>query len=703
VTDRTTPPPNNEEPTMAELLAWLPVGRLWALLIAAGRRLARLPAGLGAVTGRRRGRRAGSPKAATLMLDPNGPAVLARVAWARVAAVRANWPAWTRWLVAVLAAAVLALWLGWLQVAVLAGAGLGVRLGWGRWDRWDRLEHGLALAGLGLLVWALPLSRLETVATAGTLAIAAWWLATPGKVEVAERADPTVAGVFAAIRRIAAIPPTTAAFRSETDTEYAARGGAGQRRTVAFEAPTNPADHIRLRYATDHDGTQRLDRRGHPIIEAVRVRLPDHFERAQRGERLQRQLAEYLGVRVLADWSGYNQPTFRRVPDLTAHVEHGAARALLPLVSPFELLLGRTDADAAFARELAGEPWYVVDQRKHPNLLIVGRIGMGKSSVGRHVAAMLLAQGAELLVADGKGGEFTHLAGRTGVLAVAHRPDDILELAAYAREQLQQRMALVDSAALSGEPRPQFRPLVLVTDEHKMTVDQLDAADAADYNEALRYLAVGGRRDRVWSVHMLQRPAAGRGSDVGLPTIVRAQMSVKVGMGPQDKIGAEMIFEDTSLGTEIELLEGRAGVLVGRHFARVQIPWLANPAELEPGTRDRAEAERWVPPITSKPTSRPLRRPVPPDPGHPGGTAGAGDDDDQVEPASGHAAAANDGAGGGAHDGQVIEAAPGGPAGGGTHPVTTRLEPSTEPAPVEPRQAPTTLGDANGPEADPRP
>jgi FtsK/SpoIIIE family len=702
VTSRHSPPPAQDRPSLAELVAWLPAGRLWALLVAAWRRLAGLPA-VRQGASRHRAPRAGGPHADRIMLDQSRPAVLAARAGAvlaHAATLRGSWPTWTRWLTAGLTEVMLAVWLGWVPVAVLAVAGLGVRVGWGRWDR---LEHVLAVAGLTLLVWGLPLTRPETVVAAGTLALAAWWLTASPESDIAEPIDPTVAGLFAAIRRIAAIPPVTTAFRTETDAEYQARGGTGQRRTVPFEAPTNPADHIRLLHAQDEDGTRRLDARGRPVVEAVRVRLPDHFERNQRGDRLQRQLAEYLGTRVLADWSDYNQPIFRRVPDLVARVEHGAARALLPLVSPFELILGRTDADAAFAKELAGQSWFVVDQRRHPNLLIVGRIGMGKSSVGRHVAAMLLAQGAELLIADGKGGEFTQLAGRAGVLAVAHRPHDIVELASYAREELQRRMALVDAAALQGQPRPQFRPLVLVTDEHKMVVDQLDRDQATAYNEDLRYLAVGGRRDRVWSVHMLQRPAAGTSSDVGLPTVVRAQMSVKVGMGPQDKIGAEMIFEDTDLGAEIELLEGRAGVLVGRHFARVQIPWLANPAELEPGTRERAEAERWLPPVTGKPRSRPAHRASTPDQGEPDGATSPGATGDQAEPEAGQAADAADMVVRRERPGSATQATPGGPAAGGTHPVTTRLEPPTVPAPIEPRQAPTTLGDTNGLGEEPRP
>jgi hypothetical protein len=678
-------PPADRGPSMRELLPYLPVGRLWALLVAAGHRLTRRT-GPGSLAGE-----AAEPERDTVILDrfgqdaPNGRL---RELLEDVAAMRVSWPTWTRWVIAALAALVLGLWLGWLPVAVLAACGLAARLGW---SRWDRLEHLLAVGGLTLVLWWLPLSWQQTITAALWLAGVAWWLVTPPPVEPpAEPTDPAVARLFNAVRRIAGIPPITTAFRTESDPEYAARGGVGERRTVAFEAPTNPAEHVRIAYAQGDDSTRRLDQAGQPLIEAVRVRLPEHFERAQRGERLTRQIGEYVGARVLADWRNYNQPTFHRVPDLVAHVEHGAARALLPLVSPFELILGRTDADAAFARQLAGEPWFVVDQRKHPNLLVVGRIGMGKSSVGRHVTAMLLAQGAELLVADGKGGEFTYLAGRPGVLAVAHRPADILDLAAYAREVLQGRMHLVEAAALRGRPRPQFRPLVLVTDEHKLIVDQLAPADAADYNEALRFLAVGGRRDRVWSVHMLQRPAAGTGSDVGLPTLVRAQMSVKVGMGPQDKIGAEMVFEDTDLGAEIELIEGRAGVLIGRHFARVQFPWQPNPAELEPGTAERAAAERWLPPVTGNPSSRPPRHPSTVQPGAAPVTVDAG------------------GASGDLDVVEAVEAEPGPSeaarvAGGDTHPVTTRLDPPEAPAPVQPRRAPTTLGDTNGPDAEPRP
>jgi hypothetical protein len=671
--------PGGRGPSTRELLAFLPVGRLWALAATVGRRRMRPPD---------RSRLVDEHHADTVALGHAHPAVLGargRQLLDYATGVRAGWPTWARWVLAVLVAVVLGAWVGWLAVAVAAAAGLGLRL---RWPRWDRLEHALAVGGLGLLLWALPLPWPQTITTAAGLAVAAWWLATPPPAEpVAEPNDPVVAGLFNAIRRIAGISPVTQAFRTETDSEYAARAGVGEQRTVTFEVPTNPADHVRVAYAADSDGTRRLDERGRPLIETVRVRLPDHFERAQRGDRLARQVGEYLGVRVLADWGGYNQPTFRRVPDLPTRVDHGAARALLPLVGRDELILGRTDPDAAFVRELAGQPWLVVDQRRHPNLLIVGRIGMGKSSVGRHVTALLLAQGAELLVADGKGGEFTYLAGRPGVLAVAHRPADILDLAAYAREELERRMHLVNAAAHRGQSRPQFRPLVLVTDEHKLIVDQLDPAAAADYNEALRYLAVGGRRDRVWSVHMLQRPAAGTSSDVGLPTLVRAQMSVKIGMGPQDKIGAEMIFEDTSLGAEIELLEGRAGVLIGRQFARTQFPWLANPAELEPASTERGEAERFLPPVTSRPTGRPVRPTATTDP----------------DPATEETTPSVVDVGDVREDLEDVEPGTQAPTGASTHPVTTRLESPGAPRPVEPRRAPTTLGDTSGPDAEGKP
>jgi hypothetical protein len=634
--------------------------------------------------------------------------------WARLAGLgagRARVPGWLRWLACLPAAGLLTVPLGRLPVLALTGATLGLRFAWGRLDR---LERTLGIAGLGTLLALLRPYPLASALAVAALGLAVWWLSSPppapapGPEPPGEEAQ-LAAEVFAAVRHLLGAPTLEQAYRTETNAEYAARGGHGERATIPFQRPPDPADYVRVHLQRDPDGTIRLDEHGRPVVEAVRLRCRPTFERAQRGQRLQRQLEDVLTTRTLADWRTHNRPIFRRVPDLPTHIDHAATRAVLALVGPTELVLGPTDPDSPFARELAGTHWLVVNQDEHPNVLVVGRIGFGKSTAGRHLAAWLLAQGAELLVADGKGGEFTYLAGRPGVLAVAHAPADILALAAWHREELDRRKDLVETAARRGRPLPEFRPLMLVTDEHKLIVDQLGPELARAYNEHLAYTAVGGRRDRIWSIHMLQRPAAGTSSDLGLPTLIRANMSIKVGMGPLDRITAEMVYEDADLPFPIEAVSGRAGVLIGRTFSRIQTPWLPNLARLTPGSLQHRDADRWLPAVTGSGRSRPAKSPADHyrtpardraqwTPGQP--VADTPDDQAGYHAVEGITGVKDD-EGATGQDASTTPTAPVPPrrvtSAGDTHPPTARLDLDRR-SPAGRRPTPKTLGD-NGPEA----
>ncbi|MCA9554866.1 MAG: hypothetical protein KC933_32850 [Myxococcales bacterium] len=158
--------------------------------------------------------------------------------------------------------------------------------------------------------------------------------------------------------------------------------------------------------------------------------------------------------------------------------------------------------------ELGEVVWW--EPRVQPHLLAVGSTGGGKSVALRGLISAVLAapttdpvQAWSVMLADGKGSDYSSLAGVPGVRAVTAEVPMHVWLVAAARRELDRRRSVAarDKAAGVSDPYAQFPPLLVLLDEWADVSAQIAArygkkgleAVQADVSSILRV----GREARV--------------------------------------------------------------------------------------------------------------------------------------------------------------------------------------------------------------
>ncbi|MFJ3924478.1 hypothetical protein [Streptomyces sp. NPDC090022] len=147
------------------------------------------------------------------------------------------------------------------------------------------------------------------------------------------------------------------------------------------------------------------------------------------------------------------------------------------VTSPGECVLGFTDPDGVprtlpvldgdEPRDASAVIWRTGPRSAEPHLLAVGQPGSGTSTLLRSLALQALHHGGDVLVVEGGGsGEFTCLAGRSGVLAVECGPSGATAALEWAAQETERRLIATHRAREAGRGAPEDtrRPLWILLD-----------------------------------------------------------------------------------------------------------------------------------------------------------------------------------------------------------------------------------------------
>ncbi|MFJ9029722.1 hypothetical protein ACIRQP_14555 [Streptomyces sp. NPDC102274] len=211
------------------------------------------------------------------------------------------------------------------------------------------------------------------------------------------------------------------------------------------------------------------------------------------------------GREYLFEWEEEaNQLTVTVLPALSTAI---AAQSFV--TAPGESVLGFTD-DSAVRRtipvvadgESRDEPpvlWRTGPRSTEPHLLVTGLPGSGATSLLRSLALQAAQHGEVLIVEGGGTGEFSCLAGRTGVLAVECGLAGALTGLEWAASETERRLIAANRAGQSGRPAPEDtkRPLWILLDRPSVFGHLAAAEGRPDPLELLKVPLRHGRSAHV--------------------------------------------------------------------------------------------------------------------------------------------------------------------------------------------------------------
>ncbi|MFD7614778.1 hypothetical protein [Streptomyces sp. NPDC059828] len=267
------------------------------------------------------------------------------------------------------------------------------------------------------------------------------------------------------------------------------------------------------------------------------------------------------------------------------------------VTGPGETVLGFTDAgavtrtvpvvDADGTSDAPPVVWRTGPRSTEPHLLAVGLPGSGTSTLLRSIALQALPHG-DVLVVDGSGtGEYTCLAGRSGVLAVECGLSGALASLEWAAHETERRLISANRARQAGHPAPEDtrRPLWILVDRPS-TFGHLAAADGRQ--DPQRLLEVPLRHGRAAAVTVVVAEQSD-GAQEALSEAVLGHTRARVALGPMAPALIESVLGAPPHTTPTgEVPPGRGYARLGTGgVLRLQVPATPDPFDEAAGEAER--------------------------------------------------------------------------------------------------------------------
>lgn len=205
---------------------------------------------------------------------------------------------------------------------------------------------------------------------------------------------------------------------------------------------------------------------------------------------------------------------------------------------------------------------------KVPHALIVGGTGSGKSFfiLSQIVSYLRLTPQADLRIIDPKRADLSLLRFVDSFKnKVTSEPHQILKMLRETTELMEKRYSTYfDNVGAFGKTYTNFglNSVIVVFDEFSAFIHSVDKKLAKECIDYVYQIILKGRQAGVFMNILMQRPSAD-----DLPTNIRAQMGLKVGLGAMDSTGYKMIFDTTEMDYKTVTTKGGGYIQVdGQHL-----------------------------------------------------------------------------------------------------------------------------------------
>lgn len=293
-------------------------------------------------------------------------------------------------------------------------------------------------------------------------------------------------------------------------------------------------------------------------------------------------------------------------PDQLTHIaaapdEDSARAAAVAAHSVFRWVLGRTSEGEVLGERIA----------RAPHALVAGGTGAGKSTWVTWLASTLVAAGADVILADGKGSSDYDGIARTlpNVKLISKDPVTHVASLQWLADEMESRYATESARGRSGVERDKqlyHRPAVMIFDEYGAFKEALSSdsgplgADMSEIDSLVTRILQKGRAARVHIVFVSQtiysETLPGRQKN-NIP--VRLSLGVPAPYTLRETVGTDQLFDEAkAIASTIPKGKPGQGIAVAQseadgepHAMRVAVPYGYIPGA--PGTRDAATQEVW--------------------------------------------------------------------------------------------------------------
>ncbi|WKK61203.1 FtsK/SpoIIIE domain-containing protein [Corynebacterium sp. P3-F1] len=293
-------------------------------------------------------------------------------------------------------------------------------------------------------------------------------------------------------------------------------------------------------------------------------------------------------------------------PDEITHIasagsEAEARAAAVAAHSAFRWVLGRTSEGEVLGERIS----------RAPHALVAGGTGAGKSTWVTWLASTLVAAGADVILADGKGSSDYDGIARTlpNVKCLSKDPVTHVACLQWLADEMEARYAVESARGRQGVARDAqlyHRPTVLIFDEFGAFKEALSSdsgplgADLPEVDSLVTRILQKGRAARIHLVFVSQTIYAetlpGKQKN-NIPT--RLSLGVPAPYTLREVVGSDQLFEEAkSIAATIPRGRPGQGIAVAEsevdgepHAQRVSVPYGFVPGA--PGRRDPAVQEVW--------------------------------------------------------------------------------------------------------------